>query len=198
MKGTPSAKTTKIAAKAKAAAPIKPKAAAPSTPQAVEAEAQIPAEPADHSDEHPEIEDEAEDSHDDEVAREREGSATTTATLVDAAPLDHEQETTDVFEKGAVHDEPEEHHDEAIEDHESTAIGHTEATPAEDDDGSEVSAAAHPVSDVASAPRDDLDDIVNMLESKPLISAHLVPEAAPIAKPAVHVDIDEIPDIDEM
>lgn len=184
--------------KAKAAAPTKPKAAGSSIPQAVEVEAQVAAEPTDHSDEHPEIGDEAEDSHDDEVAREREGSATTTATLVDAAPLDHEHEITDVFEKGAVHDEPQDNRDEVVEAHEPTAIGHTEAIPVEDDDGSEVSAAAHSVSDVVSAPRDDLNDIVNMLESKPLISAHLVAEAAPIAKPADHVDIDEIPDIDEM
>jgi len=170
----------------KTPASTRAKVAGASAAKAAEPEVQTSPE-----DRHPEIEDEHSEAEyaqevEVETQREREGSATTSATLVDASPLMQEPEPHEILEKAAVvHDEPEEH----VEEHEELTPEASEATEIV-----EPATAVH-VPDVVSVPRDDLDDIVNMLESKPLISAQLTTPSATV-KPG-QLDIDEIPDIDE-
>ncbi|KAH8101004.1 hypothetical protein BXZ70DRAFT_145088 [Cristinia sonorae] len=162
---------------------------------------------ASSEEEHPEIEDEhlddGEEIHGDDAEVEREGSATTSATLVEAA---QELGIHEVLVKSDVH-EDEEHlqqPDFTTEPRELTpeppAI-EVAAVQEEEPKSVDPATTGHAPDVVAetapAAPRDDLDDIVNMLESKPLISAQLTLPAASPTKLEHAVDIDEIPDIDE-
>ncbi|THH32240.1 hypothetical protein EUX98_g1943 [Antrodiella citrinella] len=185
-RGDPS-KIAKTTAKPKVAGTAKAKATA-----AKAAEPDVPTSPEDL---HPEIEDEhseIEDTQEVDIEREREGSATTSATLVDAAPLVQEPETHDVFDKPIVHDEPEEH---VEEHHDLTPEASVVESEASVEPESVDPVTEHHAPDVVTPHHDDLLDIVNMLESKPLISAQLVTSSTTV-KPG-QLDMDEIPDIDE-
>lgn len=198
---------------------MKPKTAAPrgvkkaADTQKVEgsSEEQVISEPEEH---HPEIESEqseVEESQEVVVEREREGSATTSATLVETVPAAQEPEELEILEKAVVHDEPVEHEheeDEAAVTHEETApeaSAEDVAAVEEADVEAEVeelesvdpATTSHAPDVFAAEHQDDLHDIINMLEAKPLISSQLAAETTPAPAKSLHVDIDEIPDIDE-
>ncbi|CAL1717066.1 unnamed protein product [Somion occarium] len=196
--GAPGAK----AKDAKATVPTKKPAASP----------QEPVYPA-LTDDHPHVADE-EEHQEVEVVHDQEGSATTTATLVEhhdaagsAAEItqepEHDELVLEKAEEHVIHDEP--HHDADLEFHEheadevvvaepepveAEAVVEAEPSTAEGGDETDDTHVADPVPYVK--PADNLDDIVNMLESKPLFSSVHVEKNV---KAAEDIDVaGEIPD----